>query len=286
MACGFARGDFLVHPRLQVGDFRADRIALRRLAGLLRRHVRRFLRDLRAPAFRSFGRLLQRDELEFEIVHAALLRTHRQSFGVPGLLLRLQVFVDGIARVAGRGRDCRRRRDQRRQFVEFALTRNDAVQFAVGGEQRDSLRGDEMAGRRDERLAFAERLAIRQCRAQVRAAANAMQAVREQASGFRLLETHLGKQRIVAVLGRMARGQWRERRNPSRRRRAAVHPMADIVQTREFERVEPLAQHGLQRVFPSQLDVQRLPQPARLREAVVRQPAVDILSVPDLRLQR
>ena len=244
---------------------------------------------MRASAFRSFRRLLQRDEFEFEIVHAALLRTDRQPLGMPGLLFRLQVFVDRIARMTGRGRDCRRRRDQRRQFVEFTLTRNDAVQFAVGGEQRDPLCSDQVAGRRDERLALAERFALRQGRTQVGAAANAVQAVGEQAPGFRLLDSYLGEQRIVAVVRRLALGLWRERPfvcgDSPRRRRVAVHPTADIVQARQFERVETFAQHGLQRVFPPPLDVQRLPQPARLGQAVSRQPTVDILSVPNLRLQ-
>ncbi len=93
-------------------------------------------------------------QLEFEVVHAPLLRADGQAFRMPRLLLYLQLCVDGVARLARRGRGRRRGDDQRRKFVEFALARQHAVQLAVGREERDALRRDEMPLRRDERLAL------------------------------------------------------------------------------------------------------------------------------------
>jgi hypothetical protein len=53
----------------------------------------------------------------------------------------------------------------------------------------------------------------------------------------------------------------------------------------QFERVQPLAQHRLQRVFPAALDVEVLPQPPRAFQSARREPGRGIPAA-DLRLQR
>ena len=53
-----------------------------------------------------------------------------------------------------------------------------------------------------------------------------------------------------------------------------------------MQRVQALAQHGFQRVFPAGFDVDRLPQPLRVRQSPRIEPPFDVLAVADLRLQR
>ncbi len=58
------------------------------------------------------------------------------------------------------------------------------------------------------------------------------------------------------------------------------------VQALELDRVEPLAQHRLERILPSRLDVEPLPEAPRAGDAVVLEPLRAVLALPDLRLQR
>src|SRR5207344_2958484 len=142
----------------------------------LRVEVRRLLRDLGAPALGGLRGLAKLQELELEVVAAALLRRERQAFVVIFLLPRLQRELDGVerrARLVGRGA---RRRETAGQLVELPLPGDDAMQFAVGGEQRHALLRDEVAFGRDERLAHAKVAAVRERAGEARAAAHAIEA--------------------------------------------------------------------------------------------------------------
>jgi hypothetical protein len=61
-------------------------------------------------------------------------------------------------------------------------------------------------------------------------------------------------------------------------------PRQRSVELLQFERVEPLAQHRLQRVLPPALDVELLPQPPRLTKLARCKPIIRILVAPDFRL--
>ena len=112
-----------------------------------------------------------------------------------------------------------------------------------------------------------------------------MEPVGEQPREFGLLQAHLREQRVAGrrrAVARLRAGVGGD----ARRRHLAADPIGGGVEPRNFERVQALAQHGLERILPAVLDVERLPEPARAGEPVRREPAVDVVAVPDLVLQR
>ncbi len=78
----------------------------------------------------------------------------------------------------------------------------------------------------------------------------------------------------------------RDARWPALRFATAAEPVQRGFEPIEFHRVEPFPQHRLERIFPSALDVESLPEAMGLGEAVIQQPLRRILALTDLRLQR
>ena len=277
--------DIVVQARLEVGDRARLGRLLRRLCRFLRGDVVAFLRQLRAALGGGLGRLLQLDELEVEVVHAALLRRERLAFAVVFLLPGLETAFERLERDARRRGGILRRRQCRFEFGELALADDDTVQFAVGREEQDALRADQVAFRRHERFALSQRRPVGERGGQRIAAANAVEAVGDEARDVGHLEAHLADQRIAAGRGSVARGFTRIGREPRGRRRAVAHPALRVVEPSDLERLQPFAQHGFERVFPAPLDVERLPQLPCAPEALVRKPRVGIGAVADLPLQ-
>ena len=114
------------------------------------------------------------------------------------------------------------------------------------------------------------------------AAAHAAQPVGDEARDFRPLRAHPGEQAVAVARAAPAVHRPRRRRigreraaAAARRRRPSRCTSSSLSSS---TRVEPLAQHGLERVFPARLDVESLPQPARV--ARVRDPRATALSLP------
>ena len=267
VARGFARGELVVQPRLQVGDLRArSRRAARVSPASLRRDVGRFLRDLRAPALAPLR----------PPASAAGARARDRARGAaasrpPGLRRATSAASPSgrrrprrAARAPRRPTVVARRRSRRPARRVRAGARCTPCSSLSGAKNVDALRGDEVPGRRDERLACAQRVAVRQRRREIGAAANAVQAVGEQASDVRLLQAHLGQQRIVvarAAHGARAPAHRRRRaaaaarrRPPSRRLRPGARARARSSRSRST--ASSASSHPA-------LDVERLPQPAR-----------------------
>ena len=95
---------------------------------------------------------------------------------------------------------------------------------------------------------------------------HAVQPIGEQARELGLPGAHLAEQRIAARLAASFRSAHRVRRDPPRQRSIRADPFEHRVERRHFQRVEPLAQHRLERVFPAALDVELLPQAPRVFE--------------------
>ena len=94
MPRALARGAFARRGGVRVrGDFGIDRRHRIALGALLDRQRSELLGDLRAPALRRFRRLLQLQQLQLEIVAAALLRRQRHAFAVVFLLPRLELAL-------------------------------------------------------------------------------------------------------------------------------------------------------------------------------------------------
>ena len=225
---GFARGELVVQPRLQIGNLRHDGVALPPAGFVLGRDVGRFLRDLRAPLLRGFGGLPQLQELELEIVDPTLLRADREAFRVIRVLRHLQFGVDRVALRARFGGRRTRGGHRAVELFELPLPGDDAVQLVVRCEERHALRGDEVPGGRHERLAGGQRVAVRQRRREIGATANAVQPIGDEASDVRLLQAHLRQQRLVLRVRRMAGGRGRIGGDAARRLRAVGHPARSL----------------------------------------------------------
>ena len=192
------------------------------------------------------------------------------------------------ARRARRARCCGRSPNGMLELRELALPREHAVQVAVRREEVDRLRGDEMAARRDE--GFARPPSVPRSRSAAptssrqrtprsqserrRAISGRSERTRRKqavaastvASHFRLLRARCG--------GRIERDPRRSQPAPSVPLRTPALRGLEAVQ---LDRIEPFAQHGLERVLPAGLDVESLPQAAgawrcRGRRAIARCP--------------
>jgi hypothetical protein len=163
------------------------------------------------------------------------------------------------------------------------------VQVAVGREEVDRLRGDEMALGRHERFADGQRAPRRQRVADAVAAADAPQPVGQQSCDLRPPRAH-AREQAVAVARALRAVRHRSKERDTRRRAFRVVAFGDPAlggfQPLQFHRIEALAQHGLEGVLPAGLDVESLPQPAGILEAVVGEPLRAVLALSDLRLQR
>ena len=198
---------------------------------------------MRTTFRRHLGRLLQLLQLELEVVTTALLRSERQTLGVPGVLRACRVRIDGSERLA-RG-VCRRTRagDRRRQLGQLALASQDAVQFAVGSKKVDGLRRNEMALRRDKCLAHTERVALAQGFGDIGAAAHAAQPVGKQSAEAVFHRANLGQQRIAARGFGIPGSAWRVQGDASWRCAgvSAFEPGSDDVEARKLDGIETFA---------------------------------------------
>ncbi len=127
-------------------------------------------------------------------------------------------------------------------------------------------------------------------RADVVAATHAAQPVGQQARDVRRHAVHARIQRV----GRVRRGALRLARplvDGDARRSALpaaprIVPVAGDVEAGQLDGIQALPQHGLERILPSGLDVEALPEPASVGETLVVEPARAVLALSDLRLQR
>jgi hypothetical protein len=165
------------------------------------------------------------------------------------------------------------------------------VQVAVGAEQRHRLRGDEMAGGRDERLADGQRIAVGERLRERRTAANAVERIRDQARHVGPLDADLRDQRVAvrvrlqAEIARFLRADVVEREARGRRGIGGFE-LERPIQRRKLDRLEPLAQHRLERVVPAGVDVERRVEVRGAAEPDAREPFVAVLAVADLGLER
>ena len=218
---------------------------------------------------------------------APLLRGQRQAFAVIRLLLGVELRFDPIA-FRGRGLGClARERDRGLELRELALPCEHAVELTVGREKTDPLRADDVTFGGNERVARAKRTAIGERTIEIGAATHPGKPVAEHAREPRTHKLDLGQQRITAFAFAAARRRRiRGVRGDPAGQGSAIGPGKRSIELVDLERVEPLAKHRLQRIFPTAFDVQLLPQPPCAFEVPGREPFVGVLAAPDLRLQR
>ena len=132
------RGRLLAECERAAGDLGIDRRHRIVLGAFLDGERRKLVGDLRPPALGRFRRLLQLQQLELEVVAAALLRRQRHAFAVIFLLPRLELVLGGVARARARHVSPRAPRDRMVELGELALPRQHAVQLAVGREEADA----------------------------------------------------------------------------------------------------------------------------------------------------
>ncbi len=111
-----------------------------------------------------------------------------------------------------------------------------------------------------------------------------MKPVSKQLRQLGATRTHLGEQRVRRGCT-VAIASLRDKNGNASGQRILV-PRQRRIQGRQFECVEPLAQDGLQRVFPARLDVELLPEMPGMIESARGLPRRGVLPAADLRLQR
>ncbi len=242
--------------------------------------------DLPTAAAGLLGLLGEAQQLDLQLV-AAALQLGRLATGAHQALRHVGIGRLGAHQGAARVfRDQRLRAHLALEVLDLLGTGQHAGLLGIGRVEghRELRDGMALAGHDD--LAMRELAALGQRLVQRGCGVHAFEPVVEQRLQALLAvqAQHLrqGRQRLVGVDdGRAGR---RVERQPRRRR--IVGEGAHRLDTADFERIEPLAQGGLERGFPAGLDVHLGPQALQAFEAVLGEPGLELAFGLHLLLQR
>ncbi len=171
------------------------------------------------------------------------------------------------------------------QLFDLALACQHTVQLAVRRMEQHAVRADQMALRRHQPGAGRQIAALAQRLVQAGHGIHARQPVIHHGRRLRILAAHVVRQRRQTGLrSRIGRARTVRRIHGQLGRRRIV-PACRIFQTRQCQRIDALAQHRFQRVFPALFDTDGLPQARRVIQLVLGQPGLQVLVVVELRLQ-